>query len=74
LNIAGSPGFRAFVNNTTGTGGSSILGGGALPLFGGPTSVGNTGGAYGGGGSGAATSGANINGGAGAAGVVIVEY
>jgi hypothetical protein len=67
LNIRGGCGTQYISFSQTGTGGSSIFGGGAPSS----TAAGNAGGAYGGGAGGARD---NRNGASGAAGVVIVEY
>lgn len=83
LNIKGNAGSGGVAGLTTtsgavaaGSGGSSILGGGAVPMNWGAdgSASGSAGGAYGGGGSGGTGNGSSTSGGAGAAGVVIVEY
>lgn len=80
LNIGGTAGgwgiavtvSCAFQSMVSGTGGSSILGGGGLAVK--DDAVGNAGRNYGGGGSGAASISNLRNGGAGAAGVVLIEW
>lgn len=76
FNSTGGPGIAGVyitgLSSTSGAGGNSVLGGGAIGVT--SATAGNTGGNYGGGGSGAGGVGANV-GGAGAGGIVIVyEY
>jgi hypothetical protein len=72
LNCSGGPGFIGN-SNLSGSGGYTILGGGARGITSNSAS-GTIGGTYGGGGSGGKTNGGAVSGGAGGVGTVIVEY